>query len=174
MALKLRPRNETEFRNEIREGLMAAFPGKCTFHITHSFSGEPDSLISIAGLRFRAEFKYSAKAFDKFRSLEEVWNMLRGIQQITIQNMAMSGELVYVVVCCGGIEAPWFRADRSRIVQASNGNAPIASCLVLERLSRRLKNGRWTSGLDWGDDMPEKKSLAEHLLTLPKHLTRKK
>lgn len=155
--MRLKPRNETEFRNELREGLMNAFPGLCRFDITHSLSGEPDTAITIKDVTFRAELKYSDKASLSIKTLAEVWGMLRKIQQITILNMAAAGILVYVVVCCRGEEALWYRIDGGRAREIRAGDSRPETCLVLERVSRRLPDGRWTSGLDWGDDMPEKK-----------------
>lgn len=162
--MKLEPRNESEFRDEVRDGLMRAFPGRCLFQITHSVSGEPDTYIRIADVSFRAEFKFTTKPFQTIRSIEDIWKMLRKIQQVTILNMAARGELIYVVVCCGGNEAPWFRIDGRQAIRALAGKAPAYTVLALERLSER-RMGAWSSGLDWGDDMPEKKSLARHLLT---------
>ena len=147
---------------------MKAFPDQCLFQITHSIAGEPDTYIRLSGTGFRAEFKYTKKKFQAIRSLDEVWAMLRKIQQVTILNMAKNGELVYVVVCCAGNEAPWFRVDGRQAFKVLVGKAPGSSVLALERLSTRRPNGSWSSGLDWGDEITPKQSLAERLLTLPR------
>lgn len=140
---------------------MNAFPGKCRFDITHSLSGEPDASITICDVSFRAEFKYIEKHSLQIKTLSQIWGLLRKIQQITILNMATSGVLVYVIVCCRGEEALWYRVDGTRAKQARMGDSHPETCLVLERVSRRLMDGRWTSGLDWGEDEPIKKRLTK-------------
>lgn len=162
MGLKLPPRNEAQFRDEIRAGLNKAFPGLVLFHVKHSVNGEPDCHIVINKFDMHVEFKYMRRAPN---SLEQVWNLLREIQKVTMLNMAAKGLNVFLVVCIDGKEAFWFIFHHAQVAKAVQQNAPKWTCLALTWRSLRDSEGNWRSGRDWGEEHEPTVSLVDHLLS---------
>lgn len=160
--IKLGPRNETQFRDEIREGLTKAFPGRVLFQITHSVSGEPDTFIRIGDFDMRVEFKYTRTPITY---LEQPWKMLREIQQVTMLNMAKMGMNVFLCVCVQGVEAYWYMLHHAQVHKVLKGKAPKWTALALVWKSVRWPDGKWTSGRDYGEEVKQEVSLAEHLLS---------
>ena len=168
----LAPRNESEFKKEIREGLYAALPGLVNFDQTHSDTGMPDTRIEFLEKGTKkvldvswVEFKYSKSVIN---SLFRVWELLRENQKMKMMRMALDGKKVFLSVCYGGIESSWYIFNQVQCKSIEKNEAEPYTALALLYNSVRRKNGLWSSGQDWGeiDEGPVPHSLKS--LYLPK------
>ena len=166
--VKQAPKKESEFIEEIRAGLYEALPGLVEMHRNHTESGAPDALIVFwtqgrdsqgrikLGQKEKCdeiwvEFKYCNKIYQNMRSLEEPWNLCRTNQKIALTSMAAAKMKVFLCVCYRGVEAAWYRINVAQAKKVLKGKAPPFSVLALEYNSIRTKEGKWTTGQDWGD-----------------------
>lgn len=167
MGSKKQPKRESQFIEEIRAGLETALPGLVRMHRTHEDSGAPDARIEFFEQgrddqgRIRlgekkkiyemfVEFKYSKLHWREVRSLETAWNLLRSNQKVVMAGLALKFP-VFLCVCWQGIEASWFRFNVAQIKAVNENKAPPYTVLALAYNSIRGKDGRWTTGQDWGD-----------------------
>ena len=154
--VKSAPRNEAQFIAEIRESLNLALSDLRVEFTRLSEAGRPDYRLDYIRKSNKklmstvyAEFKYSPR---QHTALIQPWNMLRKIQQVTMLNMANAGLTIALVVCEAGKFAPWYIFDPVQVKRALSGQAPLETVLALRMLSKRLPNGSWSTGTDWGEE----------------------
>lgn len=144
--MKLAPRKESEFVDELKEWFAASGKDHTFVHKMFSITGEPD--LYFASRRkdgSLGEFRAEAKYVDSMpTSLKSIYKMMRGSQQTVIPKMAASSMVpIYLVTCVAGREALWHWFDPAQCKKAVEGKIPPWECLVLRHQSVRTPQGKW-------------------------------
>lgn len=151
---------EAQFQQELVASIRRAFGDLAHVSIGATLAGEPDLTISFwhKGTHARAEvMRVECKYVERPpRNLESVWNLLRGVQNVTMTNMAKAGQNVYVAVCVDGREILWYRFNRVQCEKVAQGKMPDWTVLAIERVSPRWSRGLWQSGRDYGSGVSSK------------------
>ena len=142
----LAPRNETEFKKELRLWFLSGktqHRAYCTW--VTNMSGKPDMLFGWHrpdGMR--QEFWVEAKYVSGYpRSMQTLWNLLRGNQRVTMTKMAAAGFDIYLVVCIGGKESDWYKFDPGQCFNVLKGKAHPWSVMYHAFTSVREPTGKW-------------------------------
>lgn len=144
--MKIAPRKESEFVDELKEWFISADPKNSIFQKTYSVSGEPDLYFATQRKdgslgEFRAEAKYVDKRPD---SLRKLFHLLRGNQQRVIPRMAAASQIpIFLVTCVAGKEALWHLFDPKQCLRSIMGKVPPWECLILAHVSKRTPKGKW-------------------------------
>lgn len=155
---KLKPLQESQFQSELRTSFHRAYPKNARSALTYSISGEPDLVLEFVTQRGRShamhvECKYVHRPPTHLRA---VWDLLRGIQKVTMTNMARAGKSVYIAVCVAGEEVLWYTFNQAQCRKVEEGKMPDWTVLHLDKVSPRWGRGLFRSGQDYGVDTVKK------------------
>lgn len=148
--------NESDLIHCIRTGLMASLPNRVRF-TKHMIPGQPDFLIEIFKEEKKINLLYDMHCEFKWRktrpgSLLSEWQLLSGLQSISLMRMAAAGKNVFLVVGHADvIEAPWYYLHPAQAKKVMAREASPESILSLMMLSKPWKRGMWSTGSDHGD-----------------------
>jgi hypothetical protein len=119
--------------------------------------GQPDFLIEIFKNEKKVDLLYDMNVEFKWRktrpaSLLQEWQLLSGLQGLSMIRMAAAGKNVFLVVGHEDVlEAPWYYLHPAQAKKVLAREASPESMLALMMLSKPWKRGMWSTGSDHGE-----------------------
>lgn len=148
--------NESKLIDAIRAGYEEALPGRVKFTKQY-LPGQPDFYVEVWKDRehsrlimdFQVEFKVRPH---RPSALIQEWNLLSGLQKLTMIRKAADGKDVFLTVGHMDVqEAPWYYLHPAQAKKVQRNEAAPESMLAMMMMSQPWKPGKWSTGSDWGE-----------------------